>query len=435
MLTLAVALVASCNKADDYSMTQSEIDQAKYEAAFINHFGNPASNQDWGFGSTSSAPAFTRAAAQFGWEVSEGFDVEFDKQYYDDVLELLPEGVNAQGKLTNYEFLSNGPFQFCIIYSQTSANDKVGYYYYNPSTQTIADRTEVTFVEGIKDQAYFEYYSSNGWFINTTSGQQVFDWGVTKSHAKVFTVNVPAGYRVGFYVINGEYQMYSNQALNLKNEHYSAVVTKGSEAYLVGLEDWYNNYNSSDMDCNDIVMAINKTATNTPPSIIDIDDPDPDPDPDFTPVIRVMAEDLCASEGSDFDFNDVVFDVMWIDGGARIRVVAAGGTLPLKVGGEEVHGKFGVSTSTMVNTINGQKSAYPYVIFDISGSFNNDANNIPVQVYKNDEWQTLTAVKGKVASKIGVDPAVDWADEWQDIDEKWNGQFSEWVQGKRATFY
>lgn len=161
---------------------------------------------------------------------------------------------------------------------------------------------------------------------------------------------------------------------------------------------------------------------------------------DFIPDIRVMAEDLSAEEAGDFDFNDVVFDVMWTATGAKIRLVAAGGTLPLTVGGEEVHGQFNVGTSVMVNTIDGKKTEYPMPIFNITGNFedadgNNDANLIPVLVFKNNEWKTLTAVKGRVPSKIGVDPNTDWCDERQDIDEKWDGQFSEWVQGHRATFY
>ena len=99
----------------------------------------------------------------------------------------------------------------------------------------------------------------------------------------------------------------------------------------------------------------------------------------------------------------------------------------------------------MVNTLNGHKTDYEMPIFPITGNFKdengvNNANLILVQVEKEDSngnktWETLTAVKGKAASKIGVDPNTDWADEYQDIDEKWNGQFSAWVKGERAYFY
>ena len=171
---------------------------------------------------------------------------------------------------------------------------------------------------------------------------------------------------------------------------------------------------------------------------------------EFTPVIRVMGEDLSAVEGSDFDFNDVVFDVMWTATGAKIRLMAAGGTLPLFIGSEsnEVHKLFGFTDSyPMINTNasdpknkerNGIYTAadgLEPVIFDITGDFNQDANNIPVKVFKSNEWKELTARKGNPASKFGVEPTVEWAEEYLDIDVKWNGAFSDWVQGLRDYFY
>ena len=82
----------------------------------------------------------------------------------------------------------------------------------------------------------------------------------------------------------------------------------------------------------------------TPPTTPD------DPYPGVS-SLRIMAEDLSASEASDFDFNDVVFDVVWkSDSEAEIILQAAGGTLPLTVNGVEVHGAFEVETNVMVNT-------------------------------------------------------------------------------------
>lgn len=74
--------------------------------------------------------------------------------------------------------------------------------------------------------------------------------------------------------------------------------------------------------------------------------------------VRVMGEDLGTSR-SDFDYNDIVFDILFIKEGdvykADIILQAAGGTLPLYIGeGEdnefEVHELFGVSTDIMINT-------------------------------------------------------------------------------------
>ena len=167
-------------------------------------------------------------------------------------------------------------------------------------------------------------------------------------------------------------------------------------------------------------------------------EPDPDPEPDPEPeAIRIIAEDLSASEGSDFDFNDVVFDVQ-LDypevGKHTITLLAAGGTLPLTVGGMEyeVHDLFGVSTSTMVNTNNGTAVRQP-VEYIISGNYKN-AKEIEVRVKKGSEWLLLTAEQGKAASKIGVPTTYQWCDEWQDIEDRYP-KFKEYVSDPSVEWW
>ena len=159
--------------------------------------------------------------------------------------------------------------------------------------------------------------------------------------------------------------------------------------------------------------------------------------------LRVMAEDLTVSSNSDFDFNDVVFDAK-IDataGKTYIKLLAAGGTLPLKIGcdadgngGEEVHGKFGVGTGTMVNTYTGQHDAYDPVEFSLPQTWDG-IGDIPVYVYKSGEWQLITAYTGMPASKFGCPVGTDWADEREDIDTKWDGGFTIWVGNVSKPFW
>ena len=133
-------------------------------------------------------------------------------------------------------------------------------------------------------------------------------------------------------------------------------------------------------------------------------------------AIRIIAEDLSASEGSDFDFNDVVFDVKmnWpLEGKHTITLLAAGGTLPLTIAGEEVHAKFGVPTNKMVNTESWTEQRDP-VTFVIEGKYAN-ANEIEVRVQKGSDWPLLTAPKGKAASKIAVSTDYEWVKELKDI--------------------
>lgn len=437
------AAFTSCSHDSISQYTEQEIALNKYEATFVSRFGQPASNQTWGFGTINKAR--TRAADEFGWELSEGYDMEFDKSYFDACLELLPEGVNAENKLTNYEFLSTGPFQFSIIYSKTSAADKVGYYYYDPA-QGVSSRQEVQFVDNIQNMSqYLQWSYANTydgvdyWTVDDAgiTGQNVGDvWGwdrgasKSKMNAKVFTVNIPAGYRVGFYVINNDDKMYSNQSLNEDGLFYSALANKG-DVYLVGLEDWNNKYANADFDCNDVIMSVSKSTN--PPTIVE------DPKDEPTADVRIIAEDLTVDESGDFDFNDVVFDVTFNkpEGKTTITLQAAGGTLPLYVGGVEVHEKFGVGVKDMVNT--GAGPSKSPVSFELDGLYGNNAINIPITVTKTDangdEYTlTLEANQGRAPHKIAVKPTFKWCPERADI-EKTYTNFSEWVKDPSVSWY
>ena len=170
-----------------------------------------------------------------------------------------------------------------------------------------------------------------------------------------------------------------------------------------------------------------------------IDDGDDDDDDDEVPegfVCRIIAEDLTVGENSDFDFNDVVFDV-YSDG--RLLVRACGGTLPLTVAGQEVHGLFGKSPGTMINTgwdggTIDYVNTYRVINYGSAISSLEAANNIPVVVTKNGQPITLTAKKAKVASKVAVGSDYEWCAEREDIDKKFrrkNGTklFREYVIG------
>ena len=164
--------------------------------------------------------------------------------------------------------------------------------------------------------------------------------------------------------------------------------------------------------------------------------------------LRVMAEDLSAKESSDFDFNDVVFDVTANEGGQSATIIlrAAGGTLPLRINGKdewEVHKLFGVATNVMVNTgaaakgLTGDDNKGPVTVTtNFEGDFSAEkfcetVGKIKIEVYKNGQWMELRAKQGEAACKFGTDPANKWVPELENINDYYN--FSEWVQGFTAT--
>ena len=172
------------------------------------------------------------------------------------------------------------------------------------------------------------------------------------------------------------------------------------------------------------------------------------PTPPTKPFLRVIAEDLTTKEKGDFDFNDIVFDVEYVSATqAKVTILAAGGTLPLTINGQEVHQLFitanpnattdqggPVNTQTMINT-NAQRinPTAPFSSAELTelptltltGSWSDDQeefsaqvrDNIPLVVTKKNEdgttyTLTLTAEMGKAPGKVGIaSPYYEWKQE------------------------
>ena len=161
------------------------------------------------------------------------------------------------------------------------------------------------------------------------------------------------------------------------------------------------------------------------------------------PLYRVIAEDLSAADAGDFDFNDVVFDVVKYEGGkTTLRLQACGGTLPLKigstngVGGIEVHSIYGDNTPDattglykMWNTSPSLNSHAPED-FTINGEYITPEQllNLRIEVEKDGSWMLLTATKGVAACKILVDDRFPIVPERTSIANA-QGNFTTYVQG------
>lgn len=163
------------------------------------------------------------------------------------------------------------------------------------------------------------------------------------------------------------------------------------------------------------------------------------------PLYRVIAEDLSAAEDGDFDFNDVVFDVVKAEGGeTTLKLICAGGVLPLRVRGaedtgdpgREVHEVFGDTTPMldkhpMYNTGAGPDA--PKTEFTVKGTYTEPAQikNIIIEVYKEGRWMELRAQTGEPACKILVDDSFVPVRERRNIADE-NQRFTDYVQGQFA---
>ena len=173
---------------------------------------------------------------------------------------------------------------------------------------------------------------------------------------------------------------------------------------------------------------------------------------DPNPTYRVIAEDLNATGNTDFDFNDVVFDVEPNEAGtaAKITVLAAGGIYRLEVDGVEVHkallGGDGQINENgfypMINTGDGPQVDPAVIRTAYAGNFSTDENiratikNITVKVWKpqsnnsNDVVEcTLSANRGEPASKVLVDKSFGIVPEHHSIADSY-GKFTNYVQGE-----
>ena len=180
------------------------------------------------------------------------------------------------------------------------------------------------------------------------------------------------------------------------------------------------------------------------------------PDGPTVKNIRIMAEDLSASEASDFDFNDVVFDVEaeypeGVDAVSQVKITlwAAGGTLPLRLNGDdnlEVHALLGTADNCMTNThaFDRVDKEGRWLAADGMGNwsstitlangatirkdyFNSDVNtNLRVEVFKTGKWFVLTANEGVAACKIGCKINTPWAVERSNMDKAFES-FKTWV--------
>ena len=158
------------------------------------------------------------------------------------------------------------------------------------------------------------------------------------------------------------------------------------------------------------------------------------------PLYRVIAEDLSAAEAGDFDFNDVVFDVVKAEGGkTTLKLICAGGILPLRVRGaneaegREVHEVFGDTTPMLENHPMYNTQAGPNVPateFTVEGTYTTPAKikDIIIEVYKEGKWMELTATQGKAACKILVDDTFKPVVERRNIADE-NQNFTNYVQG------
>jgi len=434
----AFALVA-CHNNDIEPMSTQEIVTNNYNAVFVKTFGEPAANQDWGFGSRVLPASFgvTRAAQtnsnQWGTNEWDGRYKNYPKPSAITAAELEAVlkvfntvGAESYTPLIDWsDFYVQQVYKGEAKYTDAAGNEFVGSDEMNElHCATDYVQTNPTgWPEVWEHSGNYTTDCVNNFNGGDYKGQDISTWNATKCmlmfHSSTsdwsYKTSKAGGQRLHFFrmeKINGNYYVGLD---------FAAFRQASANA---------NEDVARDFIYNDWIVKIVPGEGVTPPT------------PPTRYTVRIICEDLNANGGSDFDFNDVVFDAAYVEGENKtyVTVQCAGGTLPLFVAGREVHQLFAdanpslnIDVTTMINTnaSNGISGldAVQFVIDEIVAPW-----DITIAVMRDNNLIPLMANVGSPAAKIAVDPHFKWVDERVDIRTVYPN-FSDYVQDTNVNWY
>ncbi len=430
MLAVVFCSTFTSCKHDLYDPERKEKDARElYEANFKAYVGgNIHSNQKWGFDQVFKSRAMTRTNDATITK-TDGYPLSFTPNYIEKVRGFFPEDNNKKPTtlntdVTSWEFHQSAPMCYVtMIYSNTTANDEVGIYYYDPAKETPVEAKTFVLIDDVK-KGLGNYYQkmivNDKWENpNPTDGYSVWDRGVQKIQSSPFQIVMDQSYYFGLYVKNGDKIYYTNANLNENLKPAAGLVGKDrtiedelKNSYVVGLSD-------DGIEGCELIFVV--TKSNSTPKVVT---------PSSLDWYRIIAEDLNAHDldndqevdDTDFDFNDIVIDIA-IDqmGKAHCILQAAGATLQIRINNDpelEVHKLFKVGEKEMVNTKKGPTRDPVEFTLDGYKVKGDDklhpfarVQDVPIHVYRQNEWMELTAPVARAASKIAVATDFVWPDE------------------------
>ena len=489
----ALALCAgftSCSHDDDIEVyTQDQIIKAEYAAKFLAAFGQPASNQDWGFGSTTRA--FTRTWNVNGnqWHDPAYYNLEYDVPVTTAEKNLVFNYVNNKNNVETVDQISFEKYWVSQIWNgNQDANAKgvkapvsISYPNQNGATTSIVGGAQMDKLEILEKAGTwthcnnFNHADNNDWKENGEGGRTLMVESGTLSFRYT---NSQSSYLSEKYIIvpgekidaslKGFYYVCFDFERGYDADEYAAEKTMGTyEAwngnnYQGGWNFSLDGFLNEDQVKAAIGQVNGKDIQNINIKGYMYGDKHCDGDDVYTDWIvrispakvkgttinyegRIMAEDLTVDSNSDWDFNDVVFDWAIKDGKAYIKLLAAGGTLPIRVGGTrndntsepansvEIHSADKGLGGYMVNTGVNAGPAYKEFVLEDHDYTAGGANGILVTVQKRGVWVEITAEQGKPAGKFNSPVGTKWCEEYANITKVYSG-FAAWVANAAVTW-
>lgn len=476
------AVMTGCSNAEDvYSeegaaQVGKESVQKAYETAFINTFGKPASNQQWGFDQDFSK-ASTRAAINVNgnmWETcpelgpTEDADVTayvrnlttFNTQHPSGLVNYYVTQVHCgTDTYTNHDgqsgILGSSKMNHLVIAMQASATIENGALVgdwehinnFNRGNDTDWKGNTLVTDGGTFDFAYIGSEDSkyhNKWcavdgasisseyagyyyicFDFEQSANATTNAYFRDENGEPRNVSLPGAYAnvaeaTGVTFVVEYFDWSSGQAVKTGEKEYVFGQTEGCTEWRVDNVVNGNQIVDADNDYTDWIIRLVKAE---PKEVNNYD-------------VRIMVEDLNAKaennedfdQDSDWDFNDVVFDIEYTSATTcNIHVVCVGGVLPLTVAGQEVHALVG-SGLKIVGACNG-------TIENVACNRSLNGRDIVVMVDKGYGYQEITAKTGEPAAKFAVPAGTPFCAEREHIGKKYS-LFTQWVTtGTPSAWY
>ena len=413
-LVSLLALTTSCSKHEIEPMSVQQMKDAEYEVAFTNVFGDYDKTHDWGFSRANVAQTRTVVKSDmtdYPKDKAPAAITDFEREYVTTWFQNN-DGLSEKGKDWSEFFIQwvSGDFYnkkgIWHRYDQNRVNNGYDSNYWD---EEFTDNAVMDYLIVSDNNGYSEHVLD----FNSNSGGPNSIVYMKNSSALYF------GYHSSWD--SNDYQYFKLAEIDVPG------VGKG---WYVGLSVYGKKYDNGDKElgiqrlqyAEDWILKIVPGETTPPP-------------PTLIEYGRVICEDLADSQGSDFDFNDVVFDAyVYSDKSCRIVLQAAGGTMPLSVGGHEVHNEFGgYPVKTMINT-HAEKRTYgdyannvPPKEFTINGI--NSIVEIPIYVNGGTQVWEISAPIGKAPQKLCVPTTFQWCEERVSIKDDYP-LFSAWVLDK-----
>lgn len=396
MLSVSAAFVSCSDKEvfDQAAVEQAKVVEAEkqYKENFVKRFGEVASDQTWDFSQVNYSTA-EQAARTRGWldnllptptwktlTIPERVLTETYYNHVNTDFEQVTQLAESADMPVvdwpyNYAQVNLHPFY-------THGTDLLNYYFLGVKYIYRVDGLLNDYDLPITDNAFCFRSVGDKWATIVANSQLVTNWNMN-TYAQVNTSNMKGVEGFQWFVASREYDWFDFD--------YNYEILEKCKLFTV------NNHTYVALDCNkdgvytDLICWVE----------------------DCSPAKRYMVEDLGSKD--DFDFNDIVFDVVWNDAKKKYQCVvrAMGGTLDftIKVANTTWTKSTDYDITTMYNTSADYDLTAEFARFDVEG-WVPELNDVTVTVKGNDGTFVLPFPKnGEIPYMVCTNIAKEWSKE------------------------